>query len=72
MPKPSNEAPVAAVPVVRGAGDQGGERIVAEGQDLKDGGPRPAVPAARQGDLAEHRGLHEDSLVEKVAEITNY
>jgi hypothetical protein len=63
--------PGPAVPVVRGAGDHGGEGVVAEGQDVEDRRLRPPVPAARQGDLAVHQGLREDSLVETITEIIN-
>ena len=48
--------------VVRGAGDKGGERVVAEGQDLEDGGLGPALPAAREEDLAGHRVLRERTM----------
>ena len=37
-------APSAAVSIVRGAGDHGCEGVVAEGQDLEDGGLGPALP----------------------------
>jgi len=46
--------------IVGGPGHHDREGVVAEGQDLDDGGLHPAVPVTGQGDLAGHRHLHED------------
>ena len=62
-------APSPAVSIVRGAGDHGCEGVVAEGQDLEDGGLGPALPAAREGDLAMHRGLRELPVTVGISEV---
>ena len=48
-----------AIPIVDGPGDQAREGVMAERQDLEDGGLHPPVPAAGQGDLAGHGRLRE-------------
>ncbi len=39
--------PASTASVVRGGGEEGGEGVVAQGQDVDDGGPNTTVPAAR-------------------------
>ena len=49
-----------------------GEAVVAEGQDVQDGGPDEALPAAGKGQILGHQGLRQDSLVERVTKIVDY
>ncbi len=62
-------SPARLVPVVRGPGDQDGERVVAQSQDVEDRGLRPPVPAARNRDLAVHLGLRDLSRWTSTAHI---
>ena len=49
----------AVAPLVRGAGEERGEGVVAEGQDVDDRGPTPAVPAPGERES----GAHEVSMI---------
>ena len=55
--------------LVRGPRHHGGEGVVAEGQDLEDGGLGPAVLAARQGDPAVQLGLRELPVTVGISEV---
>ncbi len=46
--------------------------VVAQRQDVDDRGLDPALPAAGEGEFPGHRGLREDSLVERVTESVTY
>jgi hypothetical protein len=48
------------------------EAVVAQGQDVKDGGADAALPAAGQGQFRGHRDPRQNPLVERVTEIINY
>ncbi len=45
-------------------GQQGRERVVAQSQDVEDGGADAALPAAGQGQFRSHRDLRENLLWE--------
>ncbi len=48
-----------AVPVVRGPGDQGGERVVAQSQDMEDRRLHPALPAPGERESRAHGALRD-------------
>ena len=54
---------------VRGPRQHGREGVVAEGQDLEDGGLGVAAPAAGKGDSAVHRGLRGHPVTIGISEV---
>ena len=53
--------PGRAIPIVAGPGEEGGEAVMDERQDLEDRELDPAVLAMRQRDLAAHGRLRENT-----------